>query len=306
MKNKLLEHSRLWLGAFALLAFGSLAGCISDDSDPAEDDETGGTGGSGTGGSSGSATGGSSGSATGGSGGGGPAGTACAAPIRIPSSSPGIADFEGYMGQMPLKDWSMALGGETASGVFTGPFGYGDDDVDAAGQPIPETFAMVTGNDSEYALGIADTLAEEYGGGMGMWLSACLDASAFTGISFWVRGTAPTGMAKLSLLMNETTSAEPASATAKKGTCPGIDSGDAPTCVHPSHMFAVTDDWTEVRVAWSAMTPGTAVSTPVRPDGHNIWQIQFDVGLVWVDDGTGVYVPTPAEYAFEIDDMAFY
>ena len=115
MKNKLLEHSRLWLGAFALLAFGSLAGCISDDSDPAEDDETGGTGGSGTGGSSGSATGGSSGSSTGGSGGGGPAGTACEAPIKIATSSPGIADFEGYMGQMPLKDWSMALGGETAS-----------------------------------------------------------------------------------------------------------------------------------------------------------------------------------------------
>src|SRR5262245_59688690 len=111
MKNTLTENSRIWLGAFALLAFGSLVGCISDDSDPADDDETGGTGGSGA-----STTGGSGGSSTGGTGGGGPPGTACASVITIPTSSPGISDYEGYEGQMPLKDWSSPLGGDTAIG----------------------------------------------------------------------------------------------------------------------------------------------------------------------------------------------
>jgi hypothetical protein len=299
MVNTLAEKSRLsWLGAFALLASGSLVGCISDDADPAED-ETGGKGGSGA-----STTGGSGGS-TGGTGGGGPPGTACAAVIAVPASNPGIADFDAYEGQMPLGKWSLPLGDDTATGVFTGPFGYGDDDVDEEGQGIPETFAMVPGNDSPYALGIADTLADEYGGGMGMWLSACLDASAFTGISFWARGIAPTGEAKLSLLMNETTSTMPSSGT-KKGTCDGTDSEDAPTCIHPTHMFPVTDEWTEVRVPWSEVTAGRAVSVPVVPDGHNIWQVQFDIALMWADDGTGVYAPIPAEYELQIDDLAFY
>src|SRR5262245_30179124 len=141
MMDTLKGNSRVWLGAFALLAFGSLVGCISDDSDPAEDDETGGTGGStaGTGGST-SGTGGST-SGTGGTGGttSGPPGTACAAVITIPADKPAIADFDAYMGEMPLGMWSFAFGGDTSLGVFTGPFGYGDDSVDAAGQPIPET-----------------------------------------------------------------------------------------------------------------------------------------------------------------------
>jgi hypothetical protein len=301
MVNTLARNSRLWLGALALLAGGSLVGCVSDDADPAEE-ETGGTGGSGA-----STTGGSGGS-TGGTGGtssGGPPGTACEAFIALPASTPGIADFETYGGQMPLGEWSAPLGGETASGVLTGPFGYGDDEPNDEGQTMPETFAMVPGNDSEYALSIADTEADEYGGGMGLWFSACLDVSGFTGISFWARGIAPKGVAKLSILMNETTSTMPSSGT-KKGTCDGTDTGDAPTCVHPTNMFPVTDEWTEIRVPWENFTAGKALTAPIVPDGHNIWQIQFDVELVWVDDGTGVYVPTPAEYELVVDDIAFY
>jgi hypothetical protein len=297
MKNILAENSRLWLGAFALVAFGALAGCVSDDADPAEE-ETGGTGGSGasTTGGSGGSTGGSAGTSSG-----GPPGTACAAFITLPASNPGIADFEAYEGQMPLGEWSLPLGDDTATGIFTGPFGYGDDEVNVEGDETAITFAMVPGHDSEYALGIADPLADEYGGGMGMWLSACLDVTAFTGISFWARGIAPTGEAKLSLMMNETTSTMPSSGT-KKGTCDGTDTGDAPTCVHPTYMFPVTDEWTEVRVPWSEMTAGRAVSTPVVPDGHNVWQVQFDIALMWTDDGT----PIAAEYDLQIDDLAFY
>jgi len=52
--------------------------------------------------------------------------------------------------------------------------------------------------------------------------------------------------------------------------------------------------------------PGHVPFFPVVVDGHNIWQIQFDVGLVWADNGAGVYEPTPAEYEFVVDDMTFY
>jgi hypothetical protein len=289
--------SKLWFAGFALVAIGSVSGCISDDSDPAEDTGGGGTSGSG-GTTGGSSTGGSS---TGGTSGTTATGTACEAPITIPTSTPGIANFDDYSGNADLAVWSFPLGSETATGVTSGTFGYGDD---VGG--FPENFEMVAGNDSTYALSISDVLAEEYGGGMGLWMSACLDARAFTGISFWVRGNSPTGDAKLTLLMEETTSAMPATPTGKKGTCPGIDSGDAPTCVHPSYVFAVTDTWTQIQVPWTSVTAGRAVSTPVVVDGHNIWQIQFDVGLVWADNGAGVYEPTPSEYEFVIDSMTFY
>ena len=100
------------------------------------------------------------------------------------------------------RTWSFALGGDTASGILAGTFGYGDET-----DGFPEEFEMVEGNGSTYALSISDTLAEEYGGGMGLWLSACLDATAFTGISFWVRGNAPShARPMLTLLMEETTS----------------------------------------------------------------------------------------------------
>ena len=230
-----------------------------------------------------------------------PTGTVCEIPIPIPASTPGIATFDDYDGATSLATWAFPIGGQAETGVTTGTFGYGDD---VGG--FPETFEMVDGNDSTYALSISDMLAEEYGGGMGLWMSACLDATAFDGISFWVRGNAPTGTGKFTTLMEETTSAMPATATGKKGTCPGIDSGDMPTCIHPSHMFAVTDTWTEIRVPWSALTGGKAVTTSVVADGRNIWQLQFDVGLVWADNGSGVYAPTPSEYEFVIDNMTFY
>ena len=161
---------------------------------------------------------------------------------------------------------------------------------------------MVAGNDSTYALSISDALAEEYGGGMGLWISECLDVTAFSGISFWVRGNAPTGDAKVSILMEETTSSTPTTADDKIGTCTGTDD----TCIHPSFTFPVTDTWTQVEVAWSALTPGDAAGTPVVADGSDVWQIQFDVGLVWEPDEMDVYHPTPAEYELVIDDLTFY
>jgi hypothetical protein len=294
--------SRLWLFGFALLGLGTFAGCISDDADPeADDDATGGSSGG-----SGGTTGGSSGTA---GSNGGTAGTApstkCAAPTALPSSNPGIATFDEYDGDAVLKTWYFALGGDSSIGVQAGPFGYGDHAVGTDGQPEPEFFRMVDGTDSTYALSISDTEADEYGGGMGLWLSNCLDATAFSGISFWIRGDTPMGNVKLSVFMEETTSNMPAAGGAL-GTCPGIDTGDAPTCVHPSVRVPVTDTWTEQRIAWSGLSAGLAAGTPVVPDGHNIWQIQIGVELIWVDDGTGVYVPTPAPYEVAIDTVTFY
>jgi hypothetical protein len=216
----------------------------------------------------------------------------------IPASAPGIADFEGYDGAADLSEWSFALGGDSSTGVYAGPFGYGDYAAD--NDTLPETFDAVDGNDgSAYALRIADTDSDRFGGGMGLWLSDCVDASAFSGISFWVRGSAPTGQAKLSLLMEETTWAE----SDAVGTC---EAATEEVCVQPTYEFDVSDTWTEVRIPWSEFTAGDNGKTSVVPDGHNIWQIQFDVGLEWLPDATGAYVPTPAAYEFVVDDLTFF
>lgn len=282
-----------------LLGLGSLSACLSDKS--SSDSSTGGDGSAGTsaGGSSAGSSAETAGKSSSAGGGGSPAasGTVCATPIKLTTAKPGIADFDDYAAGTELAMWSFALGGDSATGVFAGPFGYGDR---ASGQP--ETFEMVDGYDSTYALGISDSMAVKYGGGMGLWLSDCVDASAFEGVSFWLRGNAPTGEAKLSLLMAATTSNAPAMAGAKLGTCVGTDE----ECLPPNVMVPVTDTWTEVKVAWKDVMPGSAAGEPVLADGHDLWQLQFDVGLAWVPDDAGVYQPTPSAYELAIDGVTFY
>ena len=131
---------------------------------------------------------------------------------------------------------------------------------------------------------------------VGIWISDCIDASAFSGISFWVRGNAPTGEAKLSILMGPTTP------EVDDGTC----TGTMDTCIQPSYTFPVSEEWTEVQVPWNEFSPGQTPDAVVEPDGSDIWQIQYDIGLVWEDDGSGEYVPVPGEYELVIDDLNFY
>lgn len=285
----------------ALAGLGGLLACTTDDNDPGVDASDGSTSSSAGGSTSSSSAETTDGSTSGetsstGSGGSSSTGTArCAASIALGTSSPGIANFDDYDGATALGEWSFPLGGDTSVGVFAGPFGYGDDHTEGDTQ-LPEAFEMVDGNGSTYALSISDTESTEYGGGMGLWLSECVNATTFSGISMWIRGNGPTGDAKLSLLMEETTP------EADDGTCVGTTD----TCIHPSYTFPVTTDWTQVQVAWGDFMAGDAAGTAVTPDGSNIWQIQFDIGLVWEPDDSGEYVPVPAGYELTVDDMTFY
>lgn len=290
MDNRINRRLKVLLGGLALLSLAQATACTTDDSDPEE--ETGGSGGSSGSGGSASGTGGSSAGTGGGT---GTPGSVCEAPIALASGATGIATFDEYDGSADIKTWSFALGGDAATGVFAGTFVYGDE---ASGDP--EGYDMVEGNDSDYAISISDTLAEEYGGGLGLWISECLDATAFEGISFWVRGNAPTGQAKISILMEETTS-ETASGTSI-GTC----AGDDMTCIHPNYMFNVTDEWTEVQVPWTSFSGAASPGKSVTVDGHNIWQIQFDIGVEWLPDDSGEYFPTPAPYELVVDTLSFF
>ena len=280
---------RMAIAVAVLAVVGGMTACTTDDNDP---------GASGSGGTSGGLDGGMGGKlGGGGSGGGAPAGTACASPIVVPAARPGIADFDGYDGVTSVRTWSAPLGGDSASNQYVGPFGYGD-----RADGFPETFEMTTGHESMYAPRIADSLAQAYGGGMGTWLSACLNATAFQGISFWVRGNTPSGTSALALTMQETLPSTPA----KAGDAIGICAGDATTCVHPKFAFAVTDTWTKVQAPWASFMPGNAAGTSVTPNGRNINQLQWSADLIWKPDAAGVYMPVAAPYELVVDTIAFY
>ena len=137
------------------------------------------------------------------------------------------------------------------------------------------------------------------------WISECLDATQFVGISFWVKGNAPTGQAKFSVNMRETQPITPSKAEYKTGTCTGTDTGDPPTCVHPSFTFTLTDTWQQIQAPWGDFTPGNANGTQVPVDGHNIWQLQFDIALNWAQGGDGGWAPVPAAYDLIVDSMTF-
>ena len=275
-------NSKLWRYAAVapvLAATIQMAGCTTEDSDP---DGKGGSSSAGKGGGTGT---GGAGNSMGGGGGQAPSGTVCANPIVIPATATNIADFDTYDGSKALKDWSFPLNGDNTLGVYAGPFGYGDRANNAV-----ETFDVIDGyDDTKYALTVADSKAENYGGGLGIWMSTCINATAFTGVSFWVRGTAPTGKATLKISMGDTLTSMPTSGT-KIGTCPGTDK----TCIHPLYEFPVTADWVQIKAPWTAFKAGDAAGTPVIPNGRNIEQFGIDLGLVWAQVACCVYVPTPA------------
>lgn len=295
MSNNKNRISQLGLVGIALMGFG-LNACLSDDSDKDSNADTAGKGSGASGGTGGSGGAGASTGAAGSGGGGTVPGAVCASPIKLTTDKAAIANFDDYDGAADLTKWSFALGADSSTGVFSGPFAYGDH------EGAPEAFEMVDGNESTYGLSISDSESTEYGGGLGLWMSECLDASAFSGISFWARGKAPTGTVKLFLMMQETQSSMPDKEDTKKGTC----SATQDKCIHPIAEVKVTDTWTEVKVPWSQFMLGSAAGNPVQADGTNVWQLQVEVPLEWKADDAGEYHPTPSDYELVIDSVAFY
>jgi len=283
------------ISAAALLASSLLLGCTTDDASNS----------SGTGGSS-SASGGMAGAA----GSGGTSGTSTGGTSTGGSSTgPSICDTKAVVAAAPIANFDTCTVGLTddaatsgctvaeigGTSLFGGVFFYDD----GTGNP---TFSVVPGHTSG-GLGLGSTEpATEYGGGFGVWTTGCFDASAYEGITFWTRGTAPnSGNATVSVLMAETAPSVPPTGTTNRGTC----TGTSETCKPPKFSFPVTDSWTQVHAPWSGFTLGDANGTPVTADGNDIFQFQWDIGLAFAPDEGGNYVAQPAAYELQIDDVAF-
>jgi hypothetical protein len=141
--------------------------------------------------------------------------------------------------------------------------------------------------------------------GGGVWMG-CADASAYKGISFWVRGTSGTGTFSFTLSMDSTDLPDSTNA-AKGGICPGTKA----TCkAAEKDAIPITSDWTQVSILWSDFTPGMSGTSTVTPNGNNITGLGWSVPLAFEADPSkpadaGVYIPVPESLTINIDDITF-
>jgi hypothetical protein len=259
--------SAMFVSAFVavVVSGGLVVGCVSNE-EP-EDKATAGTSGTPAGGSatSGASMGGSaSGSSSGGGGSGGSAGSTttmapCATEAVASGTSPLITDFEEM---------------KTATGTYTfesgatlgGSYIYTDLEGDTEEDPSTSMLTFSEGHDATSTQALVGKIHNAtWGGGMGLWFG-CIDASVYTGITFWARGSSPAGPIKLNLSVND------AEVESKGGLCP-----EAGPCVRPFVEVELTDEWQELTFEWADFMPGDAAGSPVPGSGDNLYGIDFGI-----------------------------
>ena len=276
--------SALFHSAFVavLVAGGLSVACVSN-----EDPEDGGKAGSGSaqGGSSGAASGGSatSGSTSGGSpaaGSGGAAGmpaamVACASVAEASGTSPVITDFETMTSATGTYTFESAA-------LLGGTYVYSD--TTATEEPSTSALSLSPGHDESSTQALEAKIHNAtWGGGVGLWF-ACLDASAYTGVTFWARGSSPAGKVKLLLSVNAV------EIESKGGDCP-----DAGPCARPFTELELTDEWTEHTFKWADFTDGDAAGAAVPGSGDALCGIEFSLP----NDNTS------RDLELNVDDVAF-
>lgn len=206
-----------------------------------------------------------------------------------------IVDFESYDGKAKGAEWAFSPVANSYAGFWAG------------GTPTP-TLEILAGHGGNYGMTVSATQATGTWAGIGTWMNpvTCLDATAFTGLSIWVRGSTPTGKFELAVLTEDTTLPD-AMNPAAGGTCTG--SCKAPT----ASDLPVTADWTQVTVPWAMFAGGMNGTTPVTLTGDKITGFAINFGFVYAanpaydpnDPNSQEYIPSPGDIAFSFDDLTF-
>ena len=302
-----MTNSRIKLALGITLSFSlpamAVAGCGGDNSVPNSAGGSTGTGGSAgststggvagtatTGGATSGGTGGSTGGTTGGSAGAGGSGGQsvpfqCTASV-LSVDAPNITDFSVTAVDGTQTHWGQELGdaGVSHDTLWGGIFRYGDDKNMNQNNV---QFSVAGGN-------LAATGEVEGYSGVGLWFGPCVDARAFTGISFDVMGTDIGSPSQITVML-QTNSDSPISPVDMRGACPFTsDTTKYSECAQPAVTRMVTDTSTTVEVRWADLTGG---KPSAGTDGSDLVGIQFQ--YPW-SDTAALYNPT-----LTIDNIKF-
>jgi hypothetical protein len=287
---------------FFVLACGFLGSTLSACGDDASDDANG-EGSGGTAGTGGSAVGGTGASTF----------NQCGVAAPLPAetgqctavTAPLIADFEDYAGAAATSYSYYVNGKPPAVGALLGGVLHVDDGSVASDGASVISTEMVTGEgDAGYALEIANTNATNWGGLMMFYFPfsgttvACLDARAYGGVEFSIRGTSPSGRFGVTLGMLDTMPA------GEHGLCDNSTSSDCKDANLEFVLPADAAEWMKVRVPWSALTPGIGSATSCVPvTGQNIVRIVIQPFMSYPPPD---YMFQPGAYAITVDNIEFY
>jgi collagen type VII alpha len=214
---------------------------------------------------------------------------------KVTAASTQIADFETFTGTTTVDKFVFAFAGPTngTAGVYGGAYGY-------AGGTDAVTLAILAGHTGNYGLTESTTPATSWGQGLGFWMG-CVNASAYKGVTFWVRGTVPSGVFSFALNMESTTLPDMTN-PAGGGTCPGTSD----TCVAPAKSgIPISMDWTQVSVAWADLTGGLSGTTAVTATGDTMTGMTLQMDLTYANPDDAGYTAVAGDISFAIDDIAF-
>jgi hypothetical protein len=220
---------------------------------------------------------------------------------KVAAQTPLIADFEGYDGVIAPADYHWTFGGAAAGqlGVNAGAYIFGDMTAEPA-------LTLLAGHGGNYGLTASVTNASGWGMGFGFYVldqsyaPACIDASAYKGITMWVRGSVPTETFSFTVTMSQ------AALTSAGGSCTGTDdtSCKAPT----ASALPISMTWTQVDILWADLIGGlSGPATPLAANGDNITGFGFSANLKFEpeSEGSETYVPVPGDVTVVVDDIAF-
>jgi hypothetical protein len=214
-------------------------------------------------------------------------------------TAPMLTDFESYDGKSAASSWAFSFNGVWPDALYAGLY----PSEDGTGN---YSLGFVSGaNGSSWAIDASNTSqATAWGGGLGLWMN-CIDASLYSGVSFYARGSTPSGSISVAIGMEDTTPPSPTN-QAGGGTC--TISPPSTGCQQPLAKVALSADWTLIQIPWASFTGGMGLAgSPVAATGARIVSLGIAAQYNWQDlNGTGTWTPVPAPFDIQIDNLGFY
>lgn len=214
-----------------------------------------------------------------------------------------ITSFDDYAGG-DVASYSYQINGKSAMGAVPGGLQHIDDGSAANGTSVVSTEMVPGRGGSGYALQIANTDAVNWGGLLSLYVPGtaaspgCLDASAYAGVEFWVKGSSPSGNLGVSLNQLDTV---PASSG---GLCSNASPTDCKSATLQLALPADPETWVKVQVPWNAMTPGIGSNTACIPvTGQNLSQLVIQPFMAYPPPS---FMLEHGPYQIAVDDLAFY